>query len=223
MLPNRRIRGRPTLPIVATSLLAALAFSACSDSGMGPDEPANAAPVIGSLSVVESSYRTARVTAAVTDADGTVTTVRIDWGDGANTTVPSGFGAVSQTHKYGGAQSYTVTVHATDDASGTAQLSKSVTIRVPPEVCASIEILELCASSTANFRNLNVAVRAGDIVLQSFTISDGQPAIVVPLALGWGRLSLAYNFDTGLLRIGGEVCVVAYFVCFPIAEHRIAF
>lgn len=210
-------------------LIAALGTAACNGSPTSPTDPpappppANAAPQIGSMSVAESGYRTGRITAASTDADGQIVSGTVDWGDGSTSPITNGFGSINLTHRYAQAQSYTVTLRVMDDDGAESQLARSVNIRVPPEACLDVLILDVCARSTSNFKNLNVAVRAGAVSLASFTISDGNPSITVPLGGGFGRLTLSHNFNTGRLSISGEACPVPFLVCESIGSRTIQF
>jgi PKD repeat protein len=214
------MRPIPSAPLVVLAALAA-ASVACSKSP-GPDPtPINAAPTISQISVAQSAYRTARVTATAADSDGQIASGTVDWGDGSTSPVTSG--TISLTHRYNRAQAYTVTVNVVDDKGLSAQLSRSVTITVPPEACIGIKVVELCARSTSDFKNLQIAAKAGDVVLAGITVSDGNPSIALPLALGFGRLTLSHNFTTGRLTIAGEVCPVPFLVCESVGSQTIQF
>jgi hypothetical protein len=203
---------------------AGMAWS-CESSAAPSDPPpaANAAPVIGPVSLSESGFRTARLTGNATDSDGQITAGTVDWGDGTTTAISSGFANISLTHRYNRAQAYSVTLRVTDDDGVAAQLTRSVTIKVPPEACLGILVIEVCAESSADFRNLQIAAKAGDIVLAGITVSDGNPSVVLPLALGFGRLTVSHNFTSGRLTITGEVCPVPFLVCQTIASQAIQF
>jgi hypothetical protein len=210
----------------ATAAILAFILAGCSGNASPtaptpgpPPPPANVAPTIGSMNVTNSAYRTARVTASASDSDGQVASGTVDWGDGTTSNVTSGFGSVSMTHQYGQAQSYTVTFRVLDNGGLSTQASRSVTITVPPEACVGIRILDVCARTTADFRNLRLAVKSGEIVLAQFTIDNGNASPVrVPLALGFGALTFQHNFNTGRLTITGEVCTVPFLVCEPVGS-----
>ncbi|MDH4063460.1 MAG: PKD domain-containing protein [Acidobacteriota bacterium] len=210
-------------------LLVVVAISAgCSKSPTAPSPspqptPANSAPTISTMTVAQSAYRTARITATTGDGDGQVASGTVDWGDGSTTNLTSGVTSVNTTHRYGRAQAYSVTLRVVDDDGAQAQLTRSVSITVPPEACLGIEVVELCARSTSDFKNMEVAVRAGDVSLARATVSDGNPSIALPLAAGFGRLTLAHNFTTGRLIVSGEVCPVPFLVCKPVGSKTIQF
>ena len=73
--------------------------------------------------------------------------------------------------------------------------------------------------ATADFRNVQIAARAGEIVLAGATISDGNPSVSLPLLLGFGRLTLTHNFTSGRMTITGEVCPVTFLVCEPVGSQ----
>jgi len=210
----------------AALALAAVACGSSSPTNPTPTpapQPANIAPVIGQMAASQSAYRTGRLTANATDSDGQISSANIDWGDGTTTPLTTGFASISQTHRYARAQSYTITLRATDDKGTTAQSTRSVTITVPPEACLGILVIELCARSTSDFKNLQVAAKAGDIVLAGITVTDGNPSIAMPLAAGFGRLTLSHNFTSGRLTISGEVCPVPFLVCDSVGSRVIQF
>jgi PKD repeat protein len=211
----------------AAVLGAALCAWNCGSSPTTPSTPPapaitpNTPPVIDQMAVVQSAYRTARLTASATDADGQVNSGKVDWGDGTTTSLTSGFASISMTHRYDRAQAYSVALSVADAAAASAESTRSVTITIPPEACLGVIAIQLCARSTADLRNLTVQARAGDVVLAGITISEGNPSVVLPLALGFGRLTLSHNFTTGRLTIGGEVCTVPFVVCQPVVNQAI--
>lgn len=217
---------RQRYSLVALLVMVALTSACGKDSPTAPTPapaPANAPPTIAAMAVSQSAYRTARLTATTGDSDGRVATATVDWGNGSTSDVSSSAANITVTHRYNRAQSYTVTLRVFDDDGASTQQSRSVTIRVPPESCVGIKIVEVCAQSTADFQNLEVAVRAGDIALAKAMISEGNPSIALPLLLGFGRLTLAHNFTTGRLTISGEVCPIPFLVCEPVGSVPIQF
>jgi hypothetical protein len=209
---------------VALLVMVALTSACGKDSPTAPTPTAaNVAPTIATMAVSQSAYRTARLTATTSDSDGRVVTAMVDWGNGSTSDVSSSAANINVTHRYNRAQSYTVTLRVVDDAGASTEQSRSVTITVPEEACVGIKVVEVCAQSTADFRNLQVAVRAGSVALASATISEGNPSIALPLLLGFGRLTLAHNFTTGRLTISGEVCPIPFLVCEPVGSVPIQF
>jgi hypothetical protein len=200
--------------------------TAPTDPGVGPappapPAPANQAPVIATMTVAESSYRTGRITASASDPDGRIASGTVDWGDGTTSTVSGDYASITLTHRYDSAQAFSVTLRVVDDDALATQQARSVTIRVPPEACIGIEIIEVCAQATSDFRNVRVSAKAGDIVLSQITLTDGQPAITLPLAGGFGRLTLSADLQRGRIVVGGEVCPIPFLVCVPIGSHTI--
>ncbi len=217
---------RQTCSPVALLVMVALASACGKDSPTAPTPPpapANTPPTIGTMAVSQSAYRTARLTATTADSDGRVVTATVDWGDGSTSNVSSSAANITVTHRYNRAQSYTVTLRAVDDDGASTEQSRSVMITVPPEACVGIKVVEVCAQSTADFQNLNVAVRAGDVSLARATVSEGNPSIALPLLFGFGRLTLAHNFTNGRLTISGEVCPIPFLVCEPVGSVPIQF
>jgi hypothetical protein len=229
---GRSDHARIAPPALSVVLAAGVALvTACSGSSPtspspgptpGPGPITNLAPTISTMTVSQSAYRTGRVSAAASDPDGQVASGTVDWGDGTTTTL-NGPTSVSSTHRYARAQAYSVTLRVLDDAGASAALTRSVSITVPPEACIGIEIIEVCATTTADFRNANIAAKAGDIVLARATISEGTPSVSLPLASGFGRLTVSHNFNTGRMTITGDVCPVPFLVCRAISSHTIQF
>jgi hypothetical protein len=173
------------------------------------------------MTVTNSADRTGRLTASAADSDGTIASGTVDWGDGTTSPINSGFASISTTRLYTRAQAYTVTLRVVDDKGAATTLTRSVTIRVPPEACLGILVIEVCAEATANFSTMRLEARAGDIVLAGANLNDGAGSVVLPLAGGFGRLTLSHNFNTGRLTITGEVCPVPFLVCQGIGSQTI--
>jgi len=89
-------------------------------------EEENNPPIIDISSSTDNL--TATISGPITDSDGTVEEVTIDWGDGNTTTISSGFDSINESHIYASSGSYTVKVSATDSKGATA--SESLTVNV---------------------------------------------------------------------------------------------
>jgi len=74
---------------------------------------------------------TATLTGNVTDSDGTVEEVTIDWGDGNTTTISSGFDSIDQNHIYNSEGTYDVIITAADDDGATVSKNLTITVNKP--------------------------------------------------------------------------------------------
>jgi PKD repeat protein len=114
------------------------------------------------------------LTISATDPDGTVTAIKVAWGDG---TIDSLSGtATSDTHSYGStgtstSKSFTITVNATDNSGSTGKYSSPVTVSDRPPVITF-------ASSPAS-------VSTGQTVTVSITSSDPDGTIS-STTVDWG-------------------------------------
>ncbi len=82
-------------------------------------------------SVVKNELIT--LTIASSDADGSVASIQVNWGDGTINNLPGS--ATSDTHAYTGGGTFTVTVTATDNEGGTASATATKTVaNLPPTV-----------------------------------------------------------------------------------------
>ena len=72
------------------------------------------------------------------DPDGTVQSLKVDWGDGTSDTLQTT--ATSASHVYNSAKAYTITITATDDAGNTGTTTQTQTVVAPP---APVAILGL--------------------------------------------------------------------------------
>jgi len=159
----------------------------------------------------------------VSDADGQVSKVVINWGDGKDETVTNGFANISRTHEYGDAQAFSVALMATDNLGLTAQSTRSVTISVPPEKCVGFKgIADVCGRVTSDFSRINISVKAVDTVIASFSINEGTPVISLPTT-PFTRLTATMNFNVGRLRLQGEFCAIPFLVCTGTFDETIQF
>lgn len=79
------------------------------------------------------------ITGSANDKDGSVSEVKIDWGDGNITTVNNGFASINESHIYDSEGVYEIKINTTDN------------------------------NGNRTFRNMDVTVREGDIVYQNFS------------------------------------------------------
>lgn len=80
-------------------------------------EPAeNQKPVINITKKIEIDNRKVTIRGSITDNDGSVEEVVIDWGDGNSDTITSGLDNINETHTYPDEDNYIITITATDDA-----------------------------------------------------------------------------------------------------------
>jgi PKD repeat protein len=115
------------------------------------------------------------LTISATDPDGTVTAIKVDWGDGTIDTL-SGT-ATSDTHSYGStdtstSKSFTITVNATDNSGSTGKYSSPVTVSDRPPVIIT-------------FTSSPASVLTGQTVTVSITSSDPDGTIS-STTVDWG-------------------------------------
>jgi PKD repeat protein len=114
------------------------------------------------------------LTISATDPDGTVTAIKVDWGDG-NIDTLSGT-ATSDTHSYSStgtltSRSFTITVNATDNSGSTGKYSSQVTVSDRPPVIT--------------FTSSPASVSTGQTVTVSITSSDPD-GTVSSTKVDWG-------------------------------------
>lgn len=95
-----------------------------------PVSVANKLPVI--VYTLDTSIETATLSAEVTDIDGAVQRVLVDWGDSQTDTVTSNFETIRLTHTYTAFATYKVTITATDDTGGEASKSENLEVTAFP-------------------------------------------------------------------------------------------
>ena len=82
--------------------------------------------------------QTVTVHFTASDHDGTIQSLKVDWGDGTSDTLQTT--ATSVSHRYNSAKAYTITITATDDAGNTGTTTQTQTVIAPP---APVAILGL--------------------------------------------------------------------------------
>jgi plastocyanin len=106
-----------------------------------------------------------------TDADGTISSYRVDWGDSSPPDMPSA-SATSDTHTYTSAGSYTIAVTATDNSGSTGQNTGSVAVQAPLAPTITIGTITPNPADT------------GAMVTISFSVSS--TASVTGIMVNWG-------------------------------------
>jgi PKD repeat protein len=119
------------------------------------------APSFNPSSTALSTGQNVTLTISATDPDGTVTALKVDWGDGTIDTL-SGT-ATSDTHSYSSTGTstsniFTITVNATDNSGSTGKYSSQVTVSDRPPVIT--------------FTSSPASVSTGQTVTVSITSSD---------------------------------------------------
>jgi len=118
-------------------------------------------PSFNPSSTALSTGQNVTLTISASDPDGTVTSIKVDWGDG---TIDSLSGtATSDTHRYSStgtlaSSSFTITVNATDNSGSTGKYSSQVTVSDRPPVIT--------------FTSSPASVSTGQTVTVSITSSD---------------------------------------------------
>jgi PKD domain len=131
-------------------------------------------PTFNPSSTVLSTGQNVTLTISATDPDGTVTAIKVDWGDG---TIDSLSGtATSDTHSYGStgtstSKTFTITVNATDNSGSIGKYSSQVTVSDRPPVIT--------------FTSSPASVSTGQTVTVSITSSD-QDGTISSTTVDWG-------------------------------------
>lgn len=102
----------------------------------------NKPPLIQDFSVT-SSLSVATLTASVSDADGDVADVVVDWGDGQTDTLTSGFENIELEHSYSSFGIYSVTLTAKDTNGGEATKTTDLELSDFPTAGLIAEFLSL--------------------------------------------------------------------------------
>jgi chitodextrinase len=135
-------------------------------------------PTFNPSSTSLTTNQNVTLTISATDPDGTVTAIKVDWGDG---TIDSLSGtATSDTHSYGStgtptSKSFTITVNATDNSGSIGKYSSLVTVHDRPPVIT--------------FTSSPASVSTGQTVTVSITSSDPDGTIS-STTVDWGDGSI---------------------------------
>ncbi len=157
-----------TITVTATS-------AAGPGSGTATETINDRIPVVTAPSISPNPANTGvLVTASFTanDPDGTISSITVDWGDGTPIDTLGGT-ATSDTHTYLAANTFTVTVIATDNSGSTGQNTGSVVVQTPVSV----------PTVTVNAPTPNPA-NTGVLVTVTFTVSS--TAAVTSITVNWG-------------------------------------
>lgn len=197
-----------------TLLLALVVLGACDSSATGPGEPENQAPTVASVAMAPDGYRKARLTGSVSDPEGAIDSVVIDWGDGTTTDVTNDPGSISIQHAYDRAQDYTVTLTVTDTGGLSAQRTASIRINVPDPFCLDFfKVVGMCIGGSSNLKNFDLEVRVLNKVVFSDQVREGDSRLDIPLGAGIGTMTIDFDPDRGRFTFTGEVCPVPFLVC----------
>jgi hypothetical protein len=205
-------------------LLALVLFGACDSSTTGPVEPENQAPSVASVTMAPDGYRKARLTGSVSDPEGAIDSVVIDWGDGTTTDVTGDPASISIEHTYDRAQDYSVTLTVTDAEGLSAQRASSIRIEVPDPFCLDFfKIAGICIGGSSNLKNFDVEVRVLNKVVYEQQVREGDGRLDIPLGAGIGTITIDFDMDQGRFTVTGEVCPVPFLVCQEILSQTIYF
>jgi PKD domain len=188
-------RGRPRsastgdAPSFLAALTAVFVLAGCSGSdATGPEltSQPDQAPQIAGLSVTKAGdvYLRGSLSAAVSDPEGKMQEVVIDWGDGSSLTVTSDFGAVSKTHDYKAAGTYPVVVTATDAAGNRATGTGSLKLDPVPHACIDVKIVGACLDVHPDFQGVDIDIRVLDNSIYKFNLSTTKSRVEVILPVG---------------------------------------
>ncbi len=98
---------------------------------LDPSVSVNELPQISDFNLTEVNLQV-RLTATVSDSDGTLDDLRIFWGDDQETVLAPGVSEVDSTHTYEKSGAYTVRLTATDNEGGMSEQSETVELTALP-------------------------------------------------------------------------------------------
>lgn len=204
------------------TLLVVLTITAC---GGIPEIPGNKPPVISDFKVTKTDFRTGLVTANVSDPDGSLTTVKVDWGDGSTTDDTSGATAMGASHKYAKPQSYTVTLTIIDDEGASTTESKSLEITYPAERCVGIKGIQFCAQFSGDFKHVRVYAQLLGEEVTFFKLEDGKAATEAWIPPGVARVLGKFNASTKTITLQFQTCTIPFIkgTCRTVATDTIRF
>ncbi len=184
-LATSALRGRRLYSRFLVALPAALLLGGC-DAG-SPTEPAmDLDPTIASLKVakVGDVYLRGSLRASVTDPEGKLANVIIDWGDGSTFTVTADFDAISKTHDYTKDGKYSVVVTATDAAGNRVASDGSLALDPVPHACADIKVLSACFNVHPDYKGADVEIQVFGNTLHKYNLSTTKNRVEVILPVG---------------------------------------
>ena len=118
---------------------------------LDPNISVNELPQISDFNLTEVNLQV-RLTATVSDSDGTLEDVRISWGDGEETVLGPGISEVDSTHTYEEGGAYTIRLTATDNLEGMSEQSGAVELTALPNAELLGEwLFEVVASFSPGF------------------------------------------------------------------------
>ncbi len=118
---------------------------------LDPNSSVNELPQISDFNLTKMNMQV-RLTASVSDSDGTIEDVRISWGDGEETVLESGIVAVDSTHAYEEDGAYTIRLTATDNLGGMSEQSEAVLLTAFPSAGMVVEwLFEVVTSFSPGF------------------------------------------------------------------------
>jgi PKD repeat protein len=160
-----------TITVIATN-------SAGSGSGTASETVNDRAPFVSvsSLTSPVITGQKANVTFSASDADGTVSSVSVNWGDGTTADVLPGT-ATLDTHSYANSgnstsEIFTITITATDNSGSTVQTRTSLTVKDRPPI---VNVTSVSPNPTLS----------GQVVTVSFSTSDPD-GTVSSITVNWG-------------------------------------
>ncbi|MEZ4415923.1 MAG: PKD domain-containing protein [Gemmatimonadota bacterium] len=190
---------RPALALAITLVAAACDKSA---TGVDPEPVAPTAPTVATMAVTGSGtvYLRATLAANVTDVDGDIADVTIDWGDGTTFTVANGFDAIKLDHDFPAAgKTYTVTLTARDAGNLRTTSTKSLKIDPAPRACFDVKVIGVCYQTHPNYKGADLVFTAFDNKITSITLSTTKNDIetFVPVAgiVGQAKVRLTAGFS----------------------------
>jgi len=161
----------------------------------------NQQPEIGGLSVAKAGdvYLRGTVKAGVSDPEGDVTQVVIDWGDQSTVSVTSGFGSISKSHDYKTAGSYTVTVTAMDAAGNQVTGKGTLKLDEVPHACADIKVVGACFQVHPDYKGVDIDIEVFGNAIHKYSLSTTKNSAQVYLPIGgiWAqaKVVLTANFS----------------------------
>lgn len=198
---SRYIPGAWSSVLAAFTLLSLGACAKSDTTGPGVDQQ----PTVSDVSLKSDAqvYLRADLNGSAVDPEGKMQDVVIDWGDQSTVTLTSGFDAISNSHDYREAGTYTVTVTATDASGNQGSGHATVDLLDIPRPCIDLVLISGCLDMRSDFDGATAELSILNVKVASFALSTTKPhaAITVgPVRVGlipypWGQLVVDANFS----------------------------
>lgn len=129
------------------------------------------------------------MTGIVTDSDGSVSEVAINWGDGSIDTINSGFNSINCFHTYAEAGNYTINITATDNdgESSTDEIGNRVQYLVIPGEMATVPAGTTSADNGSITLDYDIEIGKYEVTFDEYISFCNDYEKSIPADEGWGQ------------------------------------